>query len=90
MRAIANNNPEGLVIAAQVEAFLRNGGAVQTIPNGLGSETLADFTQAQVRVKTEFENRQAIKKSTGEFFIPGVFNPNSVASKKAYSRGGKA
>lgn len=88
MRAIANNNPEGLVIAAQVETFLRNGGAVRTIPTGVGSETPVDSMQE--RKKTEFENRMAIKKSTGDCFVPGVFNPKSAASKKAYSRGGKA
>ena len=86
MRAVANNNPEGLVISAQVEEFLRNGGAVQSIPLGLGSQTPENTNRA----KTEFENRQAIKKTNSDLFEPGIFNPNSAASKKAYSRGGKA
>lgn len=88
MRAIANNNPLGDVVAEQVEAFLSNGKQIQLIPLGVGSET--PVTCDNERRKTEFENRMAIKKSNGDFFTPGVFNPNSAASKKAYSRGGKA
>lgn len=83
MRAIANNNPLGDVVAEQIEVFLRNGKQIQLIPLGVGSET--PVTCYNERRKTEFENRMAIKKSTGDCFVAGVFNPNSAASKKAYS-----
>lgn len=81
MRAVSNNNPEAKLVSAQVAEYLRTGGRVSVIPFGIGSET---------PVLNEQENRAAIKKSTGDCFVPGVFNPHSEASRKAYSRGGKS
>jgi len=80
MRAVYNN-PDAKLVSAQVAEYLRTGGKVSVIPFCIGSET---------PVLSEQQNRAAIKKQTGDCFVPGVFNPHSEASRKAYSRGGKS